>query len=196
VLDGFFDIVLKEGIIKALDRRELADVTIRNVAARQCKFSTLGVHWHIRCGKIVGHTLAVAGPFSIKGPHCSHIHQGNLLDKIIGLVDQGLDVVEFLHVQRVRAVKVNGIGNTTHSYILDMGRFAAQDRNDIIDLSLVFKSLQIMGCRQQIYLRLEFHGRMPPVSAAVDAELSRIHQGLQTLLSTLDFLVAVALPGR
>ena len=51
-----------------------------------------------------------------------------------------------------------------------------------------------MGGGQQVDLRGQLHGRMSPVTAAVNAKLARIHQGLETFLSALYFLVAVVLP--
>ena len=103
-------------------------------------------------------------------------------------------MVESLHVQGIRAIQVYSISNSAHSQILNMRRLAAENSDYLIDLTLVFKGLQIMSGCKQVDLGGQLHGRMSPVTTSVNAKLTGIHQGLETFLGTLYFLIAVMLP--
>ena len=138
MLDRFLDIVLKEGVVKVLYRREFANITSRNVAARQFECRPFCIHWHIRCCQIIGDPGPMCRPVGIKGAHRRHIDQGDFLNELVHLVNEGFNMVEPLHVQGVRAVQVYGIGNSAHSHILNMRRLAAENSDHLIDFALVF----------------------------------------------------------
>ena len=129
-------------------------------------------------------------------PTAADVHQVDVLDEVAHFVDKGLDVVEALHVQRRGAVQVDGARDPAHDEVLDVGGFAPQDGNHHVDFALILQGLEVMGHRQEVDLRGEFHGRVPPVAVGEDAQLPRGHDGLELVLDPLEFLIAVPGPGR
>ena len=83
-----------------------------------------------------------------------------------------------------------------HDEVLDVGGLAPQDGDHHVDLALILQGLEVVGHRQEVDLRGELHGRVPPVAVGEDAQLPRSHDGLELVLDRLELLVAVPGPGR
>jgi hypothetical protein len=118
--------------------------------------------------------------------------QHRLIDEFAQLVDFGLDSKQPLQGQRRLTVGIDRIGDATDCEVLNMRRFRAENGDNVVGDALIFQRLQIMGRRQQIDLRRQFHRRMAPIATGENAELTAADEGFQLFLNLADFLDAIA----
>jgi hypothetical protein len=149
---------------------------------------------HVRRREVVDDSLAVTGPVGVHGSHRRRVGEHGLLDELVRLIEKGLDEIEALHVEGVRRIGIDGVRHATDVHRLDVGGLGAEDGHHLVDLPLVVQGLQVVGRRQQVHFRRKLHRRVPPVAAAVDAELAGIDESGQAVLGTLNLLARVALP--
>ncbi len=144
--------------------------------------------------QIVRHTLPVSQPVGVHRADGADVDEVHLLDEALDLVEPLLDVEELLHVQRGLVVQVDRVGDAAHREILDVGRLAAEERDDLVDLPLILERLEIVRDREQIDLRRQLHRRVSPVAVREDPELPAGDEPGQAILDRLELLPAVAGP--
>jgi hypothetical protein len=130
---------------------------------------------------------------SLGGRDGAEVH---LFDERGDFVEDVLDRIELLHVQRRLVIQVDGVDDAAHRKVLDVGRLAAQDRDDLVDLALVLECLQVMRHRQQVHFRRQPHRRVPPITVGEWTELTGVDEAFQLVLYALELGAAVVFPRR
>ena len=112
---------------------------------------------------------AVLGPVLVERGHRQQVGNIDLVDKLVGLVDQSRYQVEPLGVDRRHFIHIDGAGNSAHQ-VIRMRILAAEDRVNLDDFLLPLQGVKIVRHADQVHLGRQLVGRMPPVAVGEDAQ--------------------------
>ncbi len=196
VLVALGDAIHQPGILVTLDGAIVRQIAVLDVAARHQEAAAVAVGGELRHAQVVLGPLPQGQPLGIVGGDDGGVHLVDLLDKLAEAIDEALHIHEALEVEHTRRIQVDGVGDTAHRQVLDVGGFAPQDGDDAVGIALALQGLQVVGHGDEVHLRAQFHLLVTPVAVGKDAELAARHQGADLVLHLGQLIGAVEGPGR
>ena len=185
---------LSERRIGSRDERGGRRAAVEQDAAGKIERRSAVVPRQVWNGQVVLHAGAVGEPLGVAGGHGARVGKVDLLDEGHDLVDEPLDHVQPIHVERGEAVEIDRVGDAADRQVLDVRRLAAEDGDHLVGLALELQRLQVVREGDQVDLGAQVHRRMPPVAVGEQPELPARRHADDLVLGRLQFLLRVARP--
>ncbi len=152
---------------------DLGQVAVKDDSPRELELRrvAVAVRGQIAVYQVIRKSATDGRPILVERRHGHQIRDIDLLDELLGLVQQHADLRQPLGVYRVGLVDVQ---RTRHSAdeIVGVRVFAAENRMDLDDFLLPFQGLDVMGRGQQVHFRRQLVGPVAPVAVGENAELA------------------------
>ena len=129
----------------------------------------------IAVGHVVLEAPADCPPILVKARNREQVRDVHLVHECDGVVEQLSDVGKTFGVQRIGVVDVYGAGHASDE-IVRVRVLAAEYRVDLHDLLLPLQGLKVMRHAEQVHLRRELVGRVPPVAVCEYAQLPALDE--------------------
>ncbi len=133
-------------------------------------------------GHVVAHARAVVRPILVEGRDRDEVRHVDLLDEVLCLADQVAELRDRAAIHRRRRAGVDRRRHTAHQEALRVWILPAEQRVHLDEFPLPVERLEIVRHRQEIYLRWQRVGRMPPEATSKESELPAIRESLQAAL--------------
>src|ERR1017187_4733026 len=158
-------------LIGRVDRMHRAQVAPEHHAARVLERVRLAISLggELAVAEVVAQASAVPRPVLVERGDREHIRDVDLVDELVCLIDEALDQIQPIGVDGGDFIHVDGTGNAADK-VVRMRILATEDRVDLDDLLLPHQRVQIVGHGDQVDLRRQLVGRMPPIAVGEDAQ--------------------------
>ena len=196
VCDRLGHVLLEVRIAERRDRRHVCKVAVEDRAAGELEGRPLLIERQVGHRQVIHDAGTDLQPVGVHGGDRAHVHEIDLFDEALHLVQKRLHLVQLRHVQRGVVVQVDRIGDAADGEVLDVRRLAAEDGDDLVRLALVVECLQVVRHGQQVHFGRELHRRVPPIAVREDAKLALGDKARQPVLHGLELRRAVPGPVR
>jgi hypothetical protein len=122
--------------------------------------------------QVVADPGAIAGPVLVEGGDGEHVGDVDVVDELLGFLDQLGHLGEAARGERRGGVRVDAHPHPADDVRLGMGVLAAEQRLDLDDVALPLERLQVVGDGQQVCLGRQFVRRVPPVAVGERPDLA------------------------